>query len=62
LRISPVQISRAFTQRDAKYLPGDFVTDNGSMYHCDAPSRGIKPTDDHTFWTLAVKRGKDATR
>jgi hypothetical protein len=44
---------------DQPYQPGDFTTDNGSLWHANVASTGIKPGDG-TAWTLSVKRGRDA--
>jgi hypothetical protein len=41
-----------------EYRPGNFVTDNGSIWHCDKPTT-TRPGDGDC-WTLAVKRGRDA--
>jgi hypothetical protein len=40
------------------YVPGMLCTDDGSMWHCDAPCTGVRPPA--PSWTLAVKRGRDA--
>ncbi|WP_423415554.1 hypothetical protein RLW55_03225 [Hyphomicrobium sp. B1] len=41
------------------YVPGQFVTYAGSLWHCNAPTGG-KSGFDKSCWTLAVKRGVDA--
>lgn len=41
------------------YVAGEFVTDQGSVWHCNAPCVGVRPSADHETWTLAVKKGKD---
>lgn len=48
------------TWSDGKnYDEGNFVTHQGSLWHCDAKSGGRMPgtSDD---WTLCVKHGRDA--
>ncbi|WP_442577584.1 hypothetical protein ACSBOB_18605 [Mesorhizobium sp. ASY16-5R] len=45
------------------YRPGDMVTHAGSMFHCDRATSSIpEEYGAERAWTLAVKRGKDATR
>jgi hypothetical protein len=41
------------------YVPGNMVTHNGSIWHCASACEGQKPPG--PSWTLAVKRGKDAS-
>lgn len=41
------------------YGEGDFVTDHGSMWHCNAAMTRERPGTSEA-WQLAVKRGKDA--
>lgn len=43
---------------DRQYEKGNFVTDNGSVWHCNARTRA-RPGDG-ADWTLAVKKGMDA--
>jgi hypothetical protein len=45
---------------DGAYKRGNFVTHDGSVWHCNADTR-IKPGADPIVWTLAVKHGKDYT-
>lgn len=40
------------------YFIGDFVTDDGSLWHCDKACTGVRPGDG-VCWVLAVKRGRD---
>jgi hypothetical protein len=40
-----------------QYEPGSFVTDKGSVWHCNDTTRA-RPGDSPA-WTLAVKRGAD---
>jgi hypothetical protein len=40
-----------------QYVPGNLITSNGSVWHCNSVCQGQKPPSDH--WTLAVKHGKD---
>lgn len=43
---------------DKVYQPGNFVTHDGSLWHCNYKT-ATKPGDG-AAWTLAVKRGRDA--
>ena len=45
---------------DAKtqYVPGCFVTDKGSIWHCNDIT--MARPGDSLAWTLAVKHGRDA--
>ena len=38
-----------------EYLRGNFTTTNGSLWHCEQPTRSRPGTD--STWRLAVKRG-----
>lgn len=42
-----------------QYHAGNFVTDHGSLWHCNCNSTS-RPGSDPIGWTLAVKRGSDA--
>jgi hypothetical protein len=42
-----------------QYRPGDCVSRNGSIWHCNAPTFGTPPGDGNEFWTLCVKAGRD---
>ena len=44
---------------DRLYRPGEFVTWDGSMRHCNSASRGIRPGSPSGVWTLAIKHGQD---
>ena len=44
----------------ARYERGNFVTHNGSVWHCDVDT-DAKPGTNNVVWTLAVKHGKDFT-
>jgi hypothetical protein len=44
---------------DTVYGTGNFVTDNGSLFHANRASVGERPGTSDSF-TLAVKKGKDA--
>jgi len=46
----------------ASYRRGQFVTRNGSLWHCNVDAPKGAPGSDSREWTLAVKRGKDARR
>ena len=41
------------------YVPGDFVTHHGSLFHAECESRAVTPGT-APAWKLAVKRGRDA--
>jgi hypothetical protein len=41
------------------YHVGNFVTDHGDIWHCDADSTGQRPGSS-ACWTLACKKGRDA--
>ena len=41
-----------------EYKPGNFVTDKGSLFHCNSTTRQ-RPGDGSRDWTLAAKRGAD---
>jgi hypothetical protein len=41
------------------YQRGDFVTKDGSLWHCAETHCGIEPGTRPDTWKLAVKRGKD---
>jgi hypothetical protein len=43
---------------DGTYRNGNFVTHDGSVWHCNCDT-SVKPGTDSVVWTLAVKRGKD---
>lgn len=40
------------------YSVGDFVTDDGSLWHCSDSNVGVRPGSSEA-WRLAVKRGRD---
>jgi hypothetical protein len=54
----PVVIYRGVFVSGRLYEPGDMVTVNGSVFHCNTASLRV-PGDGSADWTLAVKRGKD---
>lgn len=43
------------------YRIGNMVTFGGSVWHCNATGTTAKPGDGSADWTLAVKKGRDAT-
>ena len=45
-------------RRDATYMPGDFVSHGGSLWHANIQSRGGTPGTSPLLWKLAVKRGR----
>jgi hypothetical protein len=40
------------------YRRGQLVTSGGNIWHCNHPTDG-KPGEDHSAWTLAVRKGRD---
>lgn len=55
---APVPTYRGVYDKEAEYQAGDMVTQDGSVWHCNAAVAGEKPGGNE-FWTLAVKRGRD---
>lgn len=55
---APVPTYKGVYDKDAEYQSGDMVTQDGSVWHCNAAVAGEKPGGNE-FWTLAVKRGRD---
>lgn len=55
---APVPTYKGVYDKDAEYQVGDMVTQDGSVWHCNAAVAGEKPGGNE-FWTLAVKRGRD---
>lgn len=45
--------------RDKEYVPGDLVTWDGSLWHCNAVTEDRPGIGSPKAWTLAVKRGRD---
>ena len=45
---------------DGAYKRGNFVTHDGSLWHCDVDNTDAKPGTNAGAWTLCCKRGKDA--
>jgi hypothetical protein len=45
---------------DKSYVVGNFITHDGSLWHCQMPSKGIEPGHAPSHFRLAVKRGRDA--
>ena len=43
---------------DQSYLRGNFVTRDGSLWHCNTTATQERPGQG-SDWTLAVKRGRD---
>jgi hypothetical protein len=44
-------------EAERQYSPGEFVTHDGSMWHCERSTKQKPGTC--ADWTLAVKRGRD---
>src|SRR5690606_39243639 len=53
---------RGVYNRHDRYRCGEFVTKNGSLWHCNVDAPKTAPGSGSREWTLAVKRGKDAKR
>jgi hypothetical protein len=45
---------------DKAYVVGNFITHDGSLWHCQMPSQGIEPGHAPAHYKLAVKRGRDS--
>jgi len=41
-----------------EYRTGNFVTHDGSLFHCNLPTKN-RPGKDNVSWSLCVKRGQD---
>lgn len=54
----PVMIYKGVFAADIEYLPGDVVTQSGSMWSCKTATQQ-KPGSSCNDWTLCVKAGKD---
>jgi hypothetical protein len=64
LRIEQLESQRGLKyvgpwQQGGDYVPGDFCSFRGSVWHCKAHT-GTKPGSCPEAWQLAVKAGKDA--
>lgn len=46
--------------RDKQYERGALVTHHGSIWHANVETKGVVPGESNAFWSLAVKRGRDA--
>lgn len=44
---------------ERSYRKGEFVTDGGSLWHCNAETTTGEKPGKSEVWTLAVKRGRD---
>lgn len=49
---------RGIWREDATFLPGEFVTHGGSLWHSNIQSKGQRPGDGNLAWRLAVKSGQ----
>ena len=45
-----------------RYEKGSFVSHQGSLWHADTITTGVRPGGNSGAWTLCVKRGSDAPR
>jgi hypothetical protein len=59
LRQAPTMKYLGVWDLERTYFVGDFVTDDGSLWHCDKACTGVRPGDG-VCWVLAVKRGRDS--
>ncbi len=55
-RQTKMALYRSVLDKQRTYHPGDMVTWNGSVWHCNTESKGDISGDK---WTLAVKKGRD---
>jgi hypothetical protein len=55
----PVMLHKGVWAVERGYERGDCVTYGGSLWHCETPTRGIRPDTNEgaPFWKLTVKRG-----
>lgn len=60
---SPTMIYREIYRDETAYEPGDAVTWDGSLWHCQRATRGERPNapgaDGDRAWRLVAKRGRD---
>jgi len=49
---------RGVWRSDEAYMPGDYVTHSGSLWHGNIESKGLRPGDGNLGWTMAVKSGQ----
>lgn len=49
---------RGVWQENEQYETGNFVTERGELWHCNARTK-TRPTDDTGHWTMCVKAGKN---
>jgi hypothetical protein len=59
LEARPTMQYRGTWEAGKQYVPGDFCTHGGSVWHCNSATLD-RPGATPTSWTLAVKRGADA--
>jgi hypothetical protein len=57
-RQKQVRYTGVWTEK-TPYWAGNFVTHDGSVWHCNIDGIETRPGKDPVGWTLAVKRGKD---
>lgn len=53
LEQAPTMVYRGVWDAQTGYFVGDFVTDHGSLWHCNRSATGVRPPE--SCWTLAVK-------
>jgi hypothetical protein len=58
LDAGPFKFMGVYTQGQ-DYQKGHVVTDRGSLWHCNLPTRERPGTSGSYAWTLCVKRGND---
>jgi hypothetical protein len=57
LEARPTMTYEGTWDAERSYVRGMFVTNDGSLWHCEHPCTGVRPPT--AEWTLAVKRGRD---
>lgn len=60
LEARPRMVYRGTWAPDAVYGIGEYATDHGSVWHCNAAAGTRERPGNSAAWTLAVKRGRDA--
>lgn len=51
---------RGVWSEGTEYKLGNFVTHNGSLFHCNTAATKNRPERDPVSWSLCCKRGADA--
>jgi hypothetical protein len=58
LRQQPSPKYRGVWDAQTGYFPGEFVSDHGSVWHCERACTSVRPGSDLQVWKLAIPRGK----